>query len=58
MDRRKQTIMRYALPVFGLLLGAVMIAGCLFTASAPAELPQPPFRDASVIRFDPDGAVA
>ncbi len=58
MCRRKQTFMRYILPVVGLLLGAVMISGCLFTGSAPIDLSEPPFRDASVIKFDPDGTVA
>ncbi len=50
--------MRYALPVIGLLLGAVMISGCMFTGSSSAILPEPPFRDASVIKFDPGGTVA
>ncbi|MDN7023736.1 hypothetical protein FGU65_02295 [Methanoculleus sp. FWC-SCC1] len=58
MRERKQTYMRYALPAIGLLIGAVMISGCLFTASAPADLPEPPFRDASVIKFNLDGSIA
>ncbi|RXE56129.1 hypothetical protein ABH15_08140 [Methanoculleus taiwanensis] len=50
--------MRYHLPVIGLLLATVLVAGCLFGSSSPGvDLPYPPFRDASVIKFNPNGTV-